>query len=150
WNWGDNSTSPGGITENNGSGTVTGSHSYAVDGVYTISLTVTNNGGGTGQATFQYVVVYNPNGAFVTGGGWITSPPGAYLANPSLTGKANFGFNAKYKANSTTPDGDTEFHFQAANLNFHTTSYEWLVITSPQAQYQGSGTINGAGNYGFL
>src|SRR5262249_40058096 len=26
----------------------------------------------------------------------------------------------------------------------------WLVITTNQAQFQGSGTINGAGNYGFL
>jgi hypothetical protein len=47
------------------------------------------------------------------------------------------------------PTGNTEFQFPAANLNFHATSYDWLVITSNQAQYQGSGTINGAGNYGF-
>jgi hypothetical protein len=48
------------------------------------------------------------------------------------------------------PSGNTEFQFPAASLNFHATSYDWLVITTNQAQYQGSGTINGAGNYGFL
>src|SRR5207245_5521174 len=82
WNWGDSSTSPGTVAETNGSGMVTGSHTYAVDGVYTITLTVTNNVGGSGQSVFSYVVVYNPSAGFVTGGGWIPSPAGAYLTNP--------------------------------------------------------------------
>ncbi len=86
----------------------------------------------------------------MTGGGWITSPAGAYAANPSLTGKATFGLNAKYKSGATVPTGNTEVQFPAANLNFHATGYDWLVITTNQAQYQGSGTINGAGGYGFL
>jgi hypothetical protein len=37
-----------------------------------------------------------------------------------------------------------------ANLNFHSTAYEWLVVAGARAQYKGTGTINGAGNYGFL
>jgi hypothetical protein len=150
WNWGDGTTSSGTVTESNGSGTVTGSHAYAVDGVYTITLTVKNNVGGSGQSVFQDVVVYNPSAGFVTGGGWFNSPAGAYAANTSLTGQANFGLNAKYLSGSTVPTGNTEFQFPAANLNFHATSYDWLVITTNQAQYQGSGTINGAGNFGFL
>jgi hypothetical protein len=28
--------------------------------------------------------------------------------------------------------------------------YEWLVIAGAKAQYKGSGTINGAGDYGFM
>jgi hypothetical protein len=150
WSWGDNTTSVGTVTEANGSGSVAGSHTYAADGVYKVTLTVTDKDGGVGTAVLQYVVIYNPSAGFVTGGGWITSPAGAYLANPSLTGRANFGFNAKYQSGSTVPTGNTEFQFQPANLNFHATSYDWLVITTNQAQYQGSGTINGAGNYGFL
>jgi hypothetical protein len=150
WNWGDSTTSTGTVTDSSGSGTVTGSHSYTTDGVYTVTLTVTNNGGGSAQSVFQYVVVYNPEAGFVTGGGNITSPAGAYAANPSLTGQANFGLNAKYKSGATVPTGNTDFEFPAANLTFQSTSYDWLVITTTQAQYQGSGTINGAGNYGFL
>jgi PKD repeat protein len=150
WDWGDGTTSAGGVTESNGSGTVAGSHTYAADGVYTVTLSVTNNGGGSAQSVFNYVVVYNPSAGFTTGGGWFTSPAGAYAANPSLTGRADFGLNAKYKAGSTVPTGNTEFQFPAAGLNFHATSYDWLVITTNQAQYQGSGTINGAGAYGFL
>jgi hypothetical protein len=48
------------------------------------------------------------------------------------------------------PTGSTQFQFPAANLTFASTSYAWLVLTTSQAQFQGSGTINGAGNYGFL
>ncbi len=96
------------------------------------------------------LAVYDPSAGFVTGGGWITSPVGAYTANPSLTGKANFGFVSKYQKGQSTPDGNTEFQFQAAGLNFHSTSYDWLVIAGPKAQYKGSGTINGTGDYGFI
>jgi hypothetical protein len=151
WNWGDGTTSAGAVSQAGTGGTVSGSHSFSTDGVFTLTLTVTDaKGGGSGQSVFQYVVAYNPSGGFVTGGGWMTSPAGADAANPALTGKANFGLNAKYKAGATVPTGDTEFQFPAANLDFHSASYDWLVITTNQAQYQGSGTINGAGNYGFL
>jgi hypothetical protein len=150
WNWGDGSTSPGTVTEANGSGTVTGSHTYTTDGVYVVALTVTDKDGASSKSAFSYVVVYNPSAGFVTGGGWIISPAGAYAANPSLTGQANFGLNAKYQSGSTVPTGNTEFQFPAANFNFHATGYDWLVISGNQAQYQGSGTVNGAGNFGFL
>jgi hypothetical protein len=149
WNWGDSTTSAGTVTESSGSGTVTGSHSYAVDGVYTVTLTVTNNLGGTAQAVFQYVVVYNPSAGFVTGGGWFSTPAGAYTASPSLTGPANFGFNVKYHPGDAVPTGSFQFQFPAAGLSFQSTSYDWLVVNGNVAQFQGSGTINGAGNYGF-
>ena len=48
------------------------------------------------------------------------------------------------------PTGNTEFQFKVANLNFHSTAYQWLVVAGPKAQYKGWGTINGAGNYGFM
>jgi hypothetical protein len=101
-------------------------------------------------ARYQYVVVYDPDGGFITGGGWIDSPAGAYSANPSLTGKANFGFNARYKKGANAPDGQTQFDFKVANLNFHSASYEWLVVAGARAQFKGTGTINGTGNYGFM
>jgi len=96
------------------------------------------------------VVVYDPSGGFVTGGGWIQSPSGAYTTNPTLTGKANFGFVAKYKKGATVPDGETEFQFKSADFNFHSTSYQWLVIAGAKAQYKGKGTINGNGEYYFI
>jgi hypothetical protein len=97
-----------------------------------------------------YVVVYDPNGGFVTGGGWINSPLGAYRADPTLAGKATFGFVSKYQKGATVPTGNTEFQFHAGNLNFKSTSYDWLVVAGTKAQYKGTGTINGAGNYKFM
>jgi len=35
-------------------------------------------------------------------------------------------------------------------LNFHSSTYEWLVVAGARTQFKGSGTINGAGTYGFL
>ena len=102
------------------------------------------------ESVYEYVVVYDPAAGFVTGGGWIMSPAGAYTANPALTGKATFGFVAKYKKGATVPDGNTEFQFKAGNLNFKSTSYYWLVVAGARAQFKGIGTINGAGEYRFM
>jgi PKD repeat protein len=150
WDWGDGTTSAGAVTEANGSGAVSGSRSYTTPGVYTVKLTVTDKDGGSAQALFEFVVVYDPAAGFVTGGGWINSPAGAYVPDPALTGKANFGFVAKYQKGATVPNGNTQFQFQAAGLNFQSTSYEWLVVAGAKAQYKGSGTINGTGSYGFM
>ena len=103
-----------------------------------------------------FVVFYDPNGGFVTGGGWINAPTGSctgagttYSCSPLLTGKANFGFVSKYKKGANVPEGNTEFQFHAAGLNFKSTAFEWLVVAGSKAQFKGSGTINGNGNYTF-
>jgi hypothetical protein len=135
--------------------TVTTSKSFSTPGVYLVQLTVTDDDGGTGTATeiggfSAMVVVYDPNAGFVTGGGWITSPPGAYTPDPILTGKSNFGFVSRYKKGATIPTGETEFQFNLASINFHSAAYDWLVIAGAKGQYKGTGTINNAGNYKFL
>ena len=147
WSWGDGSTSIGTITEANGFGTVSGSYNYSTPGVYTIMVSITDIGSLKCQ---EYVVVYDPDGGFVTGGGWINSPAGSYADNPTLTGRASFGFVSKYKKGNTVPTGQTEFQFKVANLNFKSTSYDWLVIAGAKVQYKGIGTINGQGNYDFM
>jgi hypothetical protein len=150
WDWDDGTTTPGIVTEADGSGSVEGSYTYTTAGVYVITLAVTDDKGGVGTETYRYVVVYDPEGGFVTGGGWINSPEGAYTANPSLTGKANFGFVSKYKHGASVPTGQTEFQFKVADLNFHSGTYDWLVIANARAQYKGVGTINGLGEYKFM
>ena len=150
WVWDDGTTSPGAVQESLGTGVVTMTHVYTQAGVYTLRLTVFDNQGGSGFSEFEYVVVYDPEGGFVTGGGWINSPEGAYRPDPTLTGRANFGFVSKYRRGSRIPEGRTEFNFSVANLNFHSAEYQWLVISGARAQYRGTGTINGAGSYHFM
>lgn len=152
--WGDAATSAGEVSESNGSGTLGGTHSYSSAGVYAVEATVSDPGlSGSRSSALDvpsYVVVYDPAGGFVTGGGWISSHSGAYLAAPALTGKASFGFVAVYKKGARVPTGNTEFQFHAALLNFTSSAYQWLVVSGAKAQFKGLGTINGAGNYGFL
>lgn len=123
-------------------------------GIYDVTVTVTDPSGESDSATAM-VVVFDPNGGFVTGGGWIMSAAGACQlddACAAAAGKATFGFVSRYKKGATVPDGNTEFQFQAGNLNFHSSAYDWLVVNQDgtNAQFKGSGTINGAGSYKFM
>jgi hypothetical protein len=150
WNWGDGVTSDGVVQEEEGVGNVTGEHRYNTPGVYTITLTLTDSEDHTDSASFEYLVVYDPEGGFVTGGGWITSPAGAYLPQPELSGKATFGFVSKYKKGADEPTGKTEFHFKVADFHFKSTNYQWLVIAGKKAMFKGEGEINGVAGYGFM
>jgi hypothetical protein len=148
-NWGDGIEDI--VTISYGTYTFAGSHNYNNPGVYTVTVKVEDDDGGFDIEEFQYIVVYDPSsGGFVTGGGWIISPEGAYVPDPTLTGKATFGFVSKYKKGQSTPAGNTEFQFHTAGLNFHSGEYDWLIIAGSKAIFKGSGTINGEGNFGFM
>ena len=117
---------------------------FAATGVYSLCVSGTDEPGNTGNSECALLPVYDPNGGFVTGGGFVNSPEGADLANPSATGPARFGFVSKYLPGRSVPDGDLEFQFQAGSLNFKSTSMDWLVVTGePRGRFQGTGTING-------
>ena len=148
FDWGDGEISQ--VNIDPGVRTVTYSHAYTITGVYAITLTISNNEGESDSIVFEYAVIYDPDGGFVTGGGWIESPPGAYTADPDLYGRANFGFVAKYKKGTTIPTGNTVFQFHAGDLNFQAESYEWLVIAGARGKFKGIGTINGEGSYKFM
>ena len=124
---------------------------YLAAGIYNGVLSVTD-GMSTPATDSVMVVVYDPEGGFVTGGGWINSPEGAYKADSSLTGKATFGFVSKYKKGANVPTGNTEFQFKAGDLDFHSTSYDYLIVNQngTNAQFKGTGTINGEGEYKFM
>jgi len=142
---------------------------FAEAGVYSIKLVVTDAQGASGEATTvlndlpAYVVVYDPDGGFVTGGGWIASPWGAYFPGDEdyaqLGGFATFGFVSKYKQGASVPTGQTEFQYHAwhlgenipgVELNFQSSSFDWLVVAGARAKFKGRGTINGEGEYGFM
>jgi hypothetical protein len=146
WDWGDNTTPSG--TVDQGENSVAGIHSYEEPGVYTLKLTVTDDYPSSDDEVFEFIVVYDSDSGFVTGGGWFISPEDACLfdaCTEGTTGKASFGFVSKYEQGASIPTGNTEFQFKAGNLNFHSDTYQWLVVNqnSTNAQFKGSGTING-------
>jgi len=130
---------------------VTVTVTFNTAGVYNVCIYGVDSLGNIGPANCElFIAVYDPDAGFVTGGGWLMSPIGAYKPDPTLSGKATFGFVSKYQHGATIPTGQTEFQFKAGNLNFHSEVYEWLVVSGPLAQYKGTGTINGATGYSFL
>jgi hypothetical protein len=150
-NWGDGSSSSTISLIAVSDSTIRGSHIYVTSGVYIVTITIVDLASNEASlSATNYAVVYDPNGGFVTGGGWINSLAGAYNADPTLAGKATFGFVAKYQKGSNVPTGNTEFQFKAGDLNFKSTAYDWLVVAGAKAQYKGTGTINGAGSYRFI
>jgi hypothetical protein len=149
WDWGNGFTTTYTLGPSDPK-TLSATYSYMAAGVYTVTLTVTDDDTGTANKESGFVVVYDPSAGFVTGGGWIDSPTGAYTADPSLSGKATFGFVSKYKKGTNVPDGNTVFDFHAAGFDFKSTSYDWMVVAGARAQYKGSGTVNGIAGYKFL
>jgi PKD repeat protein len=150
WSWGDGASSPGVVTEAGGAGTVTGSHAYALAGVYEVTLTVSDQEGAAGTAVYDYLVAYDPTSGFVTGGGWISSAAGAYEASSAFTGKASFGFVSKYYKKATNPRGNTRFVLHGAGFEFKATAYDSLTVAGAIAQYKGSGTVGKAQGYSFF
>jgi hypothetical protein len=114
-------------------------------GVHNICVRGTDFAGNIGATECVLFAVYDPSGGFATGGGGTNSPAGADSANPSGSGPVTFAFNPKYLPNNpTTPSGSLEFHYNAGNIVFKSTSWDFLVVTNGnRAQAQGTGTING-------
>jgi PKD repeat protein len=151
WAWGDGTTSTGTIPAGaSGSATVLGSHTYSVPGVYTVTLTVTDPSQQTARATYLYIVAYDPDGPFATGGGTIvpgglTSDPGDTLPGLNGTAKANFGFVVKYKnGQSTVPGGNLTFNYAMGDFKLSSAGFDYLVVTNQNwAKFSGLATIEG-------
>ncbi|MDX1510098.1 MAG: PKD domain-containing protein [Nitriliruptorales bacterium] len=123
-------------------------------GIVSVQLLV-DDGNGASDTTTVMVVVYDPDGGFVTGGGWIDSSPDACkddsVCAMGVDGRANFGLVAKYHRGRATPDGSTTFVFSAGGFQFESVTYDALVVTAnaSRAQYWGTGAVNGTGDYRF-
>jgi hypothetical protein len=106
-------------------------------------VTGTDSGGNVSEPECILLAMFDPDAGFVTGGGWIDSPEGAFKEDESLMRRANFGFVSRYQRETDVPTGNTQFRFRAGDLNFHGTEHEWLVVTGNNtAGFKGQGIIN--------
>lgn len=151
--WGDGVATEATVSETNGSGTATGTHTYTTPGVYRVMMVVYDNyDAASNESIYEYVVVYDPEAGFVTGGGWIDTPVGAYTADPALEEKAKFEFAVRFKRGKKVQmDGDLLFQFDQTPFILSSTRIDWLVIdqAAMTAQFKGQGMLNGSGNYHF-
>jgi hypothetical protein len=153
WSWGDGTSSSG--TFNSNTNVVNGSHTYSSAGTYMIGLNVTDIVGYKNSTTYNFIVVYNPNGGAVIGLGGFNSAAGNFTWKPTKSYAATFGFDSQYVTTKgvTTLQGLSEFVLgTGADLWFQSTSYDWLVVSGNEAIYQGTGTMigNGTTQYKFI
>ena len=66
--WGDGTTSAGIVSETNGSGACTQTHTYANAGVYSVGVTVIDKDGGPATSKYEFVVVFEPTEGYVAAG----------------------------------------------------------------------------------
>jgi hypothetical protein len=147
--WGDATESSAVVVERAGSGSISGSHTYAAAGVYRVSVSVVDKDGGMGRSALDMVVAFDPAAGSARGAGWFESPADALAPDGSVSGRASFGFLARYGNDATGVVAHPGVRMRVPGFEFDSTAYDWLVITGAKAQLRGSGRVNGSGGYSF-
>ena len=129
WRWGDGSTSPGTIA----SGVTSGTHVYAAPGIYSVTVSVTDDDGGAGTSPAATVLVYNPQAGSVVGAGTIAGP-------------AVFAIAVRNSGGATR--GAVQLVVWRG-LVFHADSVDWLVTAHGCALAAGRGRVDGRSGFSF-
>jgi probable HAF family extracellular repeat protein len=149
WSWGDGSSDQAAkVRESNGVGNASARHSYAAPGIYSVKATVVN-AAGRSAAVSRKIIAYEPSGGVVGGSGVFVSPQGALRRAPIRSGKASFSFIAPLNMNAQAGGTMAQLHFDIAGLNFRSNNLRPMAAKGVGGQFEGSGAINGAGNYKF-
>ncbi|MCA1733775.1 MAG: hypothetical protein LC732_09250, partial [Acidobacteria bacterium] len=149
WEWGDGTTSAGTIVFDAARGvfTVTGSHAYAGAGLYTVRLVV-SDGSGEANGAAGPVIVYDPDGGWITGAATLASPAGALRGNASPA-SARVSLTAKYDKQSGALKGNVEIHVGGSALRLRAEALEWLVVDGAAAVLQGRCSLEGSTECSF-
>lgn len=149
WSWGDASGDQAGHARaSNGAGSATGRHAYATSGIYSISATVTDLGGKSATVT-RHIIACDKAVGMVCGSGWFMSPQGANRRERGQTGKAAFRFIAPLMTGPKAAAAKGQLQFHVGTLNFRSQDLKPVAVQGGRGQFEGSGTINGSGDYKF-
>jgi PKD repeat protein len=130
WRWGDGSTSPGAVN----AGMSSASHAYAAAGVYSVTVSVTDDDGGSGESAAATVLVYNPQAGSVIGAG-------------KLSGEGAFALALRNEGGTTR--GSVEFSTGRGGIVFHADSFDWLLTARGCALTTGRGRVDGRTGFSF-
>lgn len=149
WSWGDGSGDQAGkVRESNDAGSASASHSYAAPGIYSVTATVVNRAGRS-AAVSRKIIAYEPSGGIVGGSGAFMSPRGAVRTAPIRSGKATFSFVAPSMMSAKAMSNEGQLHFDVVGLSFRSENLKPVAVQGARGQFEGSGTINGMGDYKF-
>jgi len=149
WSWGDGSGDQAAkVRESAGVGTASASHNYAAPGIYSVRATVVD-AAGKSAAVSRKIVVYEPSGGVAGGSGVFISPQGALRKAPIRSGKASFSFIAPLNMQAQAPGTRAQLQFDVAGLSFRSKQLRPMAVKGAVGQFEGSGAINGAGDYKF-
>ena len=149
WNWGDGSgDEQGNASESNGAGVASASHAYTTPGIYTVTAKVGDRSG-TGPTASRTIVAYDPAPGTTAGTGWFISPHGAQMLAGIRMGQAEFSFVLPTVESASASKVKPRLNFIAAGLSFRSENFRRVAMQGARAQFEGSGTINGTGDYMF-
>ncbi len=149
WRWGDGAISG---TQSSrvraGAWKASARHSFAQPGIYTVTAQVTDRAG-RGVTVSRKIVVRDPAAGAAGGAGTFFSPHQAGKPTARLAGMARFSFIARPPAGGGAASMPAALHVNAGTFDFRSTNLKAVADRSARGQFEGSGAINGAGNYRF-
>jgi hypothetical protein len=103
---------------------------------YTISVAVSNYYQDTTDGDIGVVEVAQPNGTFITGGGYVVSTTSGKYGSSPASSRTNYGFNIKYNKSGTNPQGHVNIIFRSGGKVYQiqsnsTTSFGTSLQTPP-------------------
>lgn len=149
WSFGDGSGDrAGNARANNGAGSATGRHFYTAPGIYTMTANVVDLAGKSATVG-RTVVAYDRSAGVVAGSGSFISPHGANRREIRQPGKAAFSFVSPSIASAKASGAKAELRFLVGTLGFWSDNVSPVSVGAGRGQFEGSGTINGQGDYRF-
>ncbi|WP_299824537.1 SBBP repeat-containing protein [uncultured Pontibacter sp.] len=141
WTWGDGSEPSISYTAYS-TPRITGEHTYQEAGIYKIGLTFTESCLSPSNTAYeQWIPIFDPEAGTVTGEGSMQLE----------SGTLSFNFNVAYGHKYNTAPQLWRSHFTIEGVGeFESGSVQWLVVTGDRAAWEGEGTLNGTGYYGFI
>lgn len=113
-------------------------------GFYEVCMLATDASDNSGSPSCAVLIVYDPQNAFLTVGGFYNASPGAYLIEPAKSGFVEVEIDAKYDKSGEMPKGSLSFSFEEAGLEVVSYDFEYLLELENQAVLKGRGQdING-------